>query len=402
VLRLLAGTSKTGRLGVTGVERTGDVWLRDGQIVSGAVSSSPHATDPADVVFELLRFESGSFAFEDDEQPTESSDPTPVDHAIGRAEELVREWHEVESVVPSVLSWVSFVTEIEGDSTTISADHWRTLAVIGSGLTVRDLGDHFAQTDLAASRRVKALVEAGLVELGDAPEERPERFAPAGDSAVAEHDDLSVLRADDGPVVLETSEDALLPEPLPSAGTSFEGDLADMTSVDGRRFEDTDEPETFEPETFEPAGFGSGAYEAPTDFAAAEPFETSVEPEPFTPYAAEDLAASPEPSHEGFTPYGSDEVEEPPTDPFAAFGPDPAAHLNEAPPAPAAEADPFGDGDSFGNDDFFGAPAGNANEEVGDDPLDSTPSSDAAAGGAAEGDDSDRGALMNFLSTVKH
>ena len=44
-----------------------------------------------------------------------------------------------------------------------------------------------------------------------------------------------MLRADDGPVVLESRDDALLPEPLPSESTSFEGELADLSgSVDGR------------------------------------------------------------------------------------------------------------------------------------------------------------------------
>ena len=385
VLRLLAGTSKTGRLGVTGAERSGDVWLRDGQIVAGAVSSSPHANDAADVVFELLRFDSGNFAFEDDEAPAAASDPTAVDVAIGQAEELVREWNEVEAVVPSVHNWVSFVAEIEGDSTTITADHWRTLAVIGSGLTVRDLGDHFEQTDLAASRRVKALVEAGLVELGDAPPDAPERVvsapvaAPVAAAVVDEHDDLSVLRADDGPVVIETSEDALLPEPLPSAGTSFEGDLDDMTSVDGRRF---DESET------SPAGFGDSDPEPPP-YAA----------ESFSPYTTEEVTSA---STDPASLYG----DEPAVDPFEAFGPDPAAGVGQPEPAPAAaaasDADPFGDGDPFGSDDFFGS--GGSTQEVGDDPLDSTPSNAADGGGAgaaAEGDDSERGALLDFLSTVK-
>lgn len=384
VLRLLAGTSKTGRLGVTGVERTGDVWLRDGQIVGGAVSSAPHAYEPADVVFELLRFENGSFAFEDDEAPSEANEPTSVDDAIGRAEELVREWDEVESVVPSVESWVTFAPEIEGDATTVSADHWRTLAIVGSGLTVREVGDHFEVTDLAASRRVKELVEAGLVDLGDVPADRPAPAPSYDQVADTEVDDLSVLRADDGPVVLETSEDALLPEPLPSEGTSFEGDLNDMTSVDGRSFGAADE----EPPAEEPA------------FGAYEPYEAPAEPEPFTPYGVADPVEDP--------------VDDVSTDPFASFGPDPAAHLMEEAPAPepfaAAPAperhDPFGDDGSQpfgGNDDFFGAPSGsNATEEVSDDPLDSTPSTDAASDAAAEGGDSDRGALLNFLSTVKH
>lgn len=353
VLRLLAGTSKTGRLAVVADDRTGDVWLKDGGIVAGAVSSSPHASEASDVVFELLRFERGSFTFEDGEEPAEAGTSSSVDEAIGQAEELVREWHEVEAVVPSVESWITLVPEIEGDHTTVSADHWRLLAIVAGGCTVRDLGDRFEHTDLAASRQVKELVEAGLVVLGDPPADRPAPSqaqvadAPAQAApAPADHDDLSVLRADDGPVVLESSEDALLPEPLPGEGTSFEGDLADMAPVD-RRYEadETDEGDAFDAfEAAEPAAAGT---------AEADPFG---DPEPADP-----------------------PVED----------------------APAAEADdPFAADDPFGNDDFFGSsPDPGSSEEVSADPLDSTPSTDAASAAAAEGDDDDsRGALLNFLS----
>lgn len=379
VLRLLAGTSKTGHLGVTGIDRSGDVWLRDGQIVGGSVTSSPHATDPADVVFELLRFEDGAFAFDDDARPDAASPPTSVDDVIGRAEDLVRDWNDVESVVPSVQSWVSFVAEIEGDSTTITAEHWRTLAVIGGGLTVRELGDHFEQTDLAVSRRVKALVEAGLVELGDAPGDVTGQAVVTPQPTEEDHDDLSLLRADDGPVVLETSEDALLPEPLPSAGTSFEGDLTDMTSVDGRRFDAEDQD-------LEEIGFGAEASGATSDDLGSS-----------APYAALDPVPG---GADGSTSY---DVEDLATNPFEAFGAAPPADLGQAADDPGLAVDPFGS-DDFGSDDFFSVPAGGSTEEVSDDPLASTPSSDVgggAAAAAAEGEDPERGALLDFLSTVK-
>jgi hypothetical protein len=161
---------------------------------------------------------------------------------------------------------------------------------------------------------------------------------------------LSVLRADDGPVVLESSEDALLPEPLPGEGTSFEGDLADMAPVD-RRYEagEVDEGDAFEA------------------FEAAEPAEA------------------------GFAETSAEE------DPFADAG----AGGSTEDDAPRAEADdPFAADDPFGNDDFFGSsPDQGSSEEVSADPLDSTPSTDAASAAAVEGDDDDsRGALLNFLS----
>lgn len=251
VLRLLAGTGKTGRLAVTAADRAGEVWLHDGDVVGGSVSSAPHAEQAADLVFELLRVEGGSFAFEDGELLVDGGDRTGVDDAIADAEALVVEWTEVETVVPSVHAPVALAAELPGEEITVSAESWRLLASLRPASTVRSLGDQFLLTDLVASRTVKALVEEGLVELGEAPApvEPSDTFGLGGfvetdDDPDAElppvevlRDDLAILSAEDGPVVLESSDDALLPEPLPGEGTSFEGDLGMLGSVDGRSFE---------------------------------------------------------------------------------------------------------------------------------------------------------------------
>lgn len=251
VLRLLAGTGKTGRLAVTSGPGQGEIWLRDGDVVGGSVTSSPHAVCPEDLLFELLRFDGGSFVFDDSEQLVEAGEHATVDDAIATAEALMAEWAEVEAVVPSVHSWVSLAPEIQGDHVTVSAEQWKLLASLAAGSTVRGMGDCLEVTDLVASRRVKALVEAGLVDLGDAPEHHapvtgpettPDRADPSveiGTGAGMEpvHADLAILSAEEGPVIIETSDDAHLPEPLPSEGTSFAGETGSLGAVDGRTFE---------------------------------------------------------------------------------------------------------------------------------------------------------------------
>ena len=367
VLRLLASTGKTGRLGVTADDSAGNVWLRDGSVVGGAVSSSPYALDAADVVFELLRLDSGAFLFEDGEEPAQPAEPSSVDEAIDKAEGLLREWADVEAVVPSVQSWVTLVPELDGGGTTVSADQWRSLAALGGGSSVRDLGERFELTDLVASRQVKDLVEAGLVQLGEAPE-RGEAPSSAPEQATpTPRDDLAVLRADDGPVVLETREDALLPEPLPSEGTSFEGDLSDMGSVDGRRFE-TDESDEAAHASDSSDTYDAPAYEPPVYEPPSYAYDPAAQPEP-APQFADD----------GGYGAGGD------IDPIA---------------------DAFGSGpESRAATEFFRSSDGEAE----DDPLASTPSTESDATVASnEGvdtdtsDDSDRGALLNFLSTVKN
>src|SRR3954466_6067627 len=67
VLRLLAGTGKSGSLEVSSPPATGEVWLREGGVVGGMVSTAPHAVRPADVVLEQLRLDGGTFVFDDNE-----------------------------------------------------------------------------------------------------------------------------------------------------------------------------------------------------------------------------------------------------------------------------------------------------------------------------------------------
>jgi hypothetical protein len=261
VLRLLAGTAKSGRLAVSAPPASGEVWMRDGGVAGGVMTTAPRADSATDILFEMLRLAEGSFVFEDDEDMAETRDAqvTSVDDALVAAEALVAEWVEVEAVVPSMDAWVAFAAEIDGDEVTVSAESWRTLAVIGNGGTVDDIADALELTDLAASRQVKVLVESGMatvrmdhamtrheaevpveeMEVGEPEPFDPEPFDP--DALQREiYDELDVLRSEDRPVVMESSEDALLPEPLPGEGVSYAADSIGNGAVDGRGYDAID------------------------------------------------------------------------------------------------------------------------------------------------------------------
>jgi hypothetical protein len=249
VLRLLAGTTKTGALEVSSPSGAGEVWLRDGSVVGGAVPAAPHATRAADVVLEILRFDGGSFSFDDHIEVTEDGG-TSVEETLAEAEALLEEWHDVEQVVPSMDAWIALAPELEGDDVTVSAEDWRTLAVIGGGLSVRGLAGAEEMTDLVACRRVKALVEQGVIavrsevavvdpeptdaaakpiagewalpEQPSSVDEPVEELAVEDDRDEATEADLAMLRSDDRPVLLGAADADLLPEPLPGEGASFE------------------------------------------------------------------------------------------------------------------------------------------------------------------------------------
>ncbi|MCU1370171.1 MAG: hypothetical protein JWO77_1365 [Ilumatobacteraceae bacterium] len=245
VLRLLAGTGKSGVLEVANVIAAGEVTLRHGTIASAATTVSPRATDPADVVYELLRFEDGSFVFEEGEID-ETGMSADVDATIEAAAALVEEWIEIEAVIPSMEAWVSLAPELAEEEIIISADRWRALVAVGAGGNVHDLAAGLGTSDLAVSRQLVGLVEAGLVQVRASHGYQPPRVelddfddfeAPVVDPITDLHD----LSAEDRPVVMEESDDALLPEPLPGEGVAYEGE-AFTGVVDGRSFESVESP----------------------------------------------------------------------------------------------------------------------------------------------------------------
>jgi hypothetical protein len=236
VLRLLAGAGKSGQLDVAGPGVTGEVLLHEGTIAAASTSAA-RTDDPADVVFELLRIAEGSFSFEEGEV-ADAGVAADIEGTLSAASALVEEWAEIEAVVPSMEAWVSLAPELDLEEVTVSAAQWRAIVATGSGGNVHDLATALDLTDLAASRQVVELVEAGLAEVRATHGYQPPQIEldDFDDVEVPQVDpmaDLHDLSAEDRPVVIEESDDALLPEPLPGEGVAYEGESI-TGAVDGR------------------------------------------------------------------------------------------------------------------------------------------------------------------------
>ena len=277
VLRLLAGTGKSGRLEVLGTATTGELLLREGTISSASTTSAPHAAGPSDVVFDLLRLDGGTFSFEEGDV-TDKGIHVEIEATIVEAEALIAEWAEIEVIVPSMDAWVAMTPDLAGDEITISAPLWQALAAIGGGGNVHDLAAALELTDLAASRRVMELVEAQMVRIrpthGYTPPavalddfeqfEQFEQFDQELGDSMTEFQDLVT---EDRPVVMEDSDDALLPEPLPGEGVAYEGE-AITGSVDGRAFDAMDSVDSVD--SFDGGGSADDAFKAFESLAAFE------------------------------------------------------------------------------------------------------------------------------------
>ena len=233
VLRLLSGTRKTGLLALEGDRGAGNVWLAEGQLVG---ARSDHEADgPVEaVLFDLLRYREGSFVFESD-ATYDGADPVELDieEALEAAEELLTEWREIESVVPTLDIRVTMARALADDEVTITGAQWECLAAIGSGTTGRRLGTELGLGELDASRRLRDLVESGLIEVAEPSESLTAGLAGFVARSAEEDREASDAFAEEPVAVDLVSVDAVADPDL-----DLELDDTDTDVDDGPSYED--------------------------------------------------------------------------------------------------------------------------------------------------------------------
>lgn len=181
VLRLLGSSGKTGRLIVEGDDAVGSLWLVDGSLGGASLArdgAAPTPADPAEVLFDIMRFAEGSFLFEadlrDDGATGEGAGPLHVDEVVDAATAAMEEWTSITDVVASPRAALVLADDLPTPTVEIDRAGWRAIAAIaGGGSTCDEIAVAFGWSELAAMRLVRDLVTSGLVVVGD---ELPQRF----------------------------------------------------------------------------------------------------------------------------------------------------------------------------------------------------------------------------------
>lgn len=222
VLALLAATKKSGELRVTSERGDGRVWLDAGQVVGADV---PRAVTAVDAVFELLRLSTGSFSFGDGTPPTGPGAPLAVAALLTEAQERLRAWQAIEAVVPSMACTLRLTPELGPESVTMSRQQWKELVAVATAGDVNGAMKHLGVAEFDACRTVKALVDAGLVQVGTPPvqpvpaPESPRPAAKAPPTEPAKAAPMPRPAPTPGPVTLPARSPGMAPpRPAPVPG----------------------------------------------------------------------------------------------------------------------------------------------------------------------------------------
>ena len=186
VLNLLAGTMKSGHLRISGDRGTGSLWVDDGLLVQAEASNTVTAGEWEDVMFELLRFESGNFSFVADDMAPSPAEPMEIEPLVERGRELLVEWNSIEATIPSPEHFLTPVTKLPIEQVMLTSSEWETIIAIGEGRTVAQTCSALGVGELRGCRRIKSVVERGLVTIDEpsarrsaADSESPEALAEA-------------------------------------------------------------------------------------------------------------------------------------------------------------------------------------------------------------------------------
>ena len=161
VLGLLSGAKKTGVLNVTGDRGIGSVAISDGMLVDGSVSANADAIALSEIVFELLRFEEGSFSFDGD--TVVNGEPNELETVLIEAHSRLEEWRGIEAVVPSLDHHLSLAETLPAPDVTIDESEWAAVVAIGEGTTVGAVAGRLGLGEFDGSKRVMGLVDRSLV-----------------------------------------------------------------------------------------------------------------------------------------------------------------------------------------------------------------------------------------------
>lgn len=370
VLGLLSGANKTGVLNITGDRGVGSVSIADGHLVAGSASSAPEAAELSDVLFELLRYEEGSFSF--DGAATPEGHPHELAGTMAEARSRLSEWQAIEAVVPSLDHHLALAETLTTTQVTLSESEWAAIVAIGEGATVGVIARRLGLGEFDGSKRVKSLVERSLAMISEGAHTAA---APSAAEAEVTADEPAAFTetvfATPEPAPTSFSEAAPEDEPLAAAQPeavapkivapeAVASEFADAGFVDAGPISDF----SFETAAPEVPSFETVASDAPAfEDAPVEPFEVDagIPPMPDVPSFASFEAAEneippmPEPPSTFAEPMIEDSV---PAPPFAT-------DVLDAPIPPAPEVPSFGGLDPMSSADMFEPPHRNSERSAG-------------------------------------
>jgi hypothetical protein len=132
--------------------------------VAGSVQAKA-AENAADVLWELLRFNDGSFEFLVGEEPQEARFSAVVSEAVEQARGMLEEWDRIVERVPGSGHQVCLTDQLPDEDVRLSGEDWFVVVASGPSPKVSEVLDSLDLAEFEGCRRLAELVDRGLLNI---------------------------------------------------------------------------------------------------------------------------------------------------------------------------------------------------------------------------------------------
>lgn len=189
ILKLLSSGGQTGRLDLSDGAHSGEIYLRDGNLVHSVTGAQMGEA----ALYTLLAWLHGDFRFVPDVAAPEDSVTMATEQLLLEGARQVEEWGDIKKVIPS--SDIVFKLSPTGSAGTVSLepDEWQVLAQVNGARSVADIAAVLDRDEFTVAKTLYGLATAGMLEMGKKPKAPPRPTINGGFFARLDEEFVDVL-----------------------------------------------------------------------------------------------------------------------------------------------------------------------------------------------------------------
>lgn len=178
IIQLVSVSGKTGVFVLQSPTQTGQIFLREGEIVHSVVGQ----TSGEDAVYELAIWQEGEFEFKAGVETEDRTIKKSNTNLLMEAARRIDEWQVLSKRIASTRLIPVFTNQSSSASISFTPQEWQVICKIDERRSIDELATVLGASAFDVCKLLYGLVTAGLVELkeplGQIPAERLKRMSP--------------------------------------------------------------------------------------------------------------------------------------------------------------------------------------------------------------------------------
>jgi hypothetical protein len=204
ILKLLSSGGQTGRLDLSDGANTGEIYLRDGNLVHAVTGAQMGEA----AFYTLMGWLQGDFNFVPNVAAPEDSVTTATEQLLLEGARQVEEWGDIKKVIPSTDVVFKLSPTGSAGAVSLQPDEWQVLAQVNGTRSVAKIATNLGRDEFTVAKVLYGLATAGLLEVGEKPEAPPRPTINGGFFARL-NDEFTEVMGPLGPVIIDDEIAAL-------------------------------------------------------------------------------------------------------------------------------------------------------------------------------------------------